>query len=361
MKFRYQVLVLFILLISGSSAIYSQNFIPANNPSIQYFGRWDTSDSLHPKQSGSGNYIIIEFTGKKIGVRMDDNSDYYNIYIDSQFRNVFHGNKQGEADYILADSLANSNHTLLFSKRNFTFGRAFTFSGIILDDGAKLLPPPPKPKRKMEFIGDSFTASEGNEAKLKNMPWEDKFPLTNSDKGFSADVAKYFNAQYNITCRSGMGLYCDWQGKVEFSIPKYFDRTLMEVSEPKWDFNKYQPDIVVICLGLNDYSGLKDKSGEVSDDNSLLFRNEYHKFIATIRNCYPSAKIVLVAAQAPWIHENVSEVFDIEKKAGTKYIYFTKFDWFDESGYVASGHPTVDTDKKIADVIIKVIEDNNIF
>jgi hypothetical protein len=361
MKFRYYIFAAFVLIIFGSGMIHSQNFIPANNPYIQYFGRWDTSDSLHPKHSGSGNYIIVEFTGRKIGVRMDDNSDYYNVYIDSQFRSVFHGSKAGEADYILVDSLTNSNHTLLFSKRNFTFGRAFTFSGLILEDGAKLLAPQPKPIHKIEFIGDSFTSSEGNEAKLLEMPWEDKFPLTNIDKGFAVDVAKYFNAQYNITSRSGMGLYCDWQGKVEFAMPKYFDRTLMELNEPKWDFKKFQPEVVVICLGLNDYSGLKDKSGEVSEDKSLLFRNEYHKFIATIRSCYPSVKIVLVAAQAPWIHENVKEVVDIEKQAGTKDIYFTKFDRFEDSGYVANGHPTVETHKKIADEIIKVIEANHLF
>jgi len=361
MKFRCRILALFILLFSGSGMIFSQNIIPADNPNIQYFGRWDTSDPLHPRQSGSGNYIIAEFTGKKIGIRTDDNSDYYNVYIDSQFRNVFHGSKAGEADYILADSLANSKHTLLLSKRNFTFDRAFTFSGLILDDGAKLLTPQPKPLHKIEFIGDSFTASEGNEAKLKEMPWEDKFPLTNIDKGFAVDVAKYFDAQYNITCRSGMGMYCDWQGKVEFSIPRYFDRTLLELELPKWDFKKYQPDIVVICLGLNDYSGLKDKSGEVSEEKSLTFRNEYHKFIATVRYCYPSAKIVLVAGHVPWIQENVVEIVEVEKKSGTKDIYYTKFDRFEDSGYVANGHPTVETHKKIADVIIKVIEANNLF
>jgi len=158
-----------------------------------------------------------------------------------------------------------------------------------------------------------------------------------------------------------MGLYCDWQGKVEFSMPKYFDRTLMEVSKPKWDFKKFQPDVVVICLGLNDYSGLKDKSGEVSEDNSLLFRNEYHRFLATIRSCYPSAKIVMVAGHVPWIQENVLEVVEVEKNAGHNDLFFTKFEHFEDGGYVANGHPTVESHKKIADVIIKVIEANHLF
>jgi len=31
-------------------------------------------------------------------------------------------------------------------------------------------------------------------------------------------------------------------------------------------------DLVVVCLGLNDHSGLKDKTGAVSEENSLKFR-----------------------------------------------------------------------------------------
>jgi hypothetical protein len=41
----------------------------------------------------------------------------------------------------------------------------------------------------------------------------------------------------------------------------------MEAPEPKWDFKQWTPDLVVICLGLNDYSGLKDKDGTVTEQN----------------------------------------------------------------------------------------------
>jgi Carbohydrate esterase 2 N-terminal/GDSL-like Lipase/Acylhydrolase family len=360
MKLFNIIMMIFPILIYESDLIYSQKLIPADNPYIQYFGRWDMADSLHPKQSWPGVYIYAGFSGRSIGIRLDDNVNYYNVCIDGKLYPVFHGDKTGDADYLLADSLTNTNHTLLFSKRNISFNRAFTFSGLILEEGANLLPPPPKPARKMEFIGDSFTAAEGNEAKLAEMPWEEKFPVTNIDKGFAADVAKYFNAQFVTTCRSGIGLVCDWQGKYDAPMPKLFDRTLMEFPEPKWDFKKYQPDIVVVCIGLNDHSGLKDKSGAVSDENSLLFRKEYHEFLKMIRGYYPSVKIIAVAAHDPWIQTNVKRVVDDEVKDGCRDLFFAKFDRF-EGGYVANGHPNVESHKKIAYEIIKVIEVNHLF
>jgi hypothetical protein len=45
---NYLFIILFLL--GGiDEMLHSENFIPANNPHIQYFGRWDFSDSQHPK------------------------------------------------------------------------------------------------------------------------------------------------------------------------------------------------------------------------------------------------------------------------------------------------------------------------
>jgi len=51
MKYLYNIILIFILQIYGQGMIYTQNLIPANHPYIQYSGRWDMSDSLHPRQS----------------------------------------------------------------------------------------------------------------------------------------------------------------------------------------------------------------------------------------------------------------------------------------------------------------------
>ncbi len=64
------------------------NFVPANHPHIQYFGRWDLTDPLHPKHSWPGVSIYAEFIGTSIGVRMADDGHYYNVYIEWIRENV---------------------------------------------------------------------------------------------------------------------------------------------------------------------------------------------------------------------------------------------------------------------------------
>jgi len=338
----------------------SQNFLPTNDPYIQYYGRWDMSDSTHYRYSWPGVYVVCEFTGTSVGVRLADGTNYFNVYIDGDLHSVFHGTMSGQSDYILAKGLVPGKHTLRFSRRNITFEPPYSFFGILLDSGATLLPPPPKPVRRIEFIGDSFTAAESDEATEPQLPWEARYPVTNIDKGFAADIARHFHAQYTATCRSGSGMVCDWQGNKEESIPKKFDRTLMEAADPKWDFGQWVPDVVVICLGLNDFSGLKDKDGKVSEEKSSLFRATCHEFLGTVRSVYPHVKIVVVAAYPEWIRKNVSQVVEEEMAADKTDIYYTTFDEF-PGGYVANGHPTVETHQKMADQIIRGMESCNLF
>ncbi len=333
---------------------YATKFVAANNPCIEYSGRWDMSDSLHPRHSWPGIFIETIFDGDSIGVRMSDSVNYYDVYIDGKFHGVLHGNNSSDADYILADSIGSGRHTFRLSQRNISFG-IYSFSGLILADSGSLYMPPAPPARKIEFIGDSFTAAEGNEAKDSVMEWEAKFPVTDIDSGFAVMVARHFDAQYHITARSGIGMVCDWQGKFDVSMPHYFDRTLMESSEPKWDFKQWVPNLVVICLGLNDHSGLRGKDGKVSRKNSLVFRKGYHEFLSRVRKEYPGVPILAVSSYEKWIVENVKKVVDEERSAGKGDIYFTHFDFY-PGGYVANGHPDVASHKKIADVIIKEID-----
>ncbi len=62
-----------------------------------------------------------------------------------------------------------------------------------------------------------------------------------------------------------------------------------------------------------------------------------------------------VAAHENWIRENVRRVVDEEKAESHDDIFYAQFDRFD-GGYVANGHPTVETHQKIANQIINVID-----
>ena len=154
-------------------------------------------------------------------------------------------------------------------------------------------------------------------------------------------------------------MVCDWRGDTAVNIPNIFDRTLMESPQPKWDYAQWIPQVVVICLGFNDFSGLK-KDGTVSEDKSSFFRHGYHRFIQRLRIVYPGIKILAVAEYPEWIRKNVQQIVDDEKNNGRNDVFYGTFDDF-PGGYVANGHPTVETHRKIADQIIETMEQMKLF
>ena len=134
----------------------------------------------------------------------------------------------------------------------------------------------------------------------------------------------------------------------------------MESPQPRWDFSQWIPQVAVVCLGLNDFSGLKDKEGNVSEEKSNFFRTGYHAFIQRLRTVYPGVKILAVAAFPEWIRKNVRQVVDEERINGKRDVSYATFDEV-PGGYVANGHPTVETHRVIASQLIQVMEDVKLF
>jgi hypothetical protein len=350
-----------LVLVAAISMAHSTHLIPPSHPFIRYGGRWDTSsDSTHAFYSWPGVYLCATFTGTSVGVRLNDHTNFFNVYIDGTLHNVFHGTKDGDADYLLVSGLKDTIHSLRLTRRNITFEKPYAFGGILVDSGASLLPPLPPFSRRMEFIGDSFTAAESNEAVEQELPWEARYPVTNIDKGFAPLIAQHFQAEYITTCRSGSGLVCDWRGDQAETIPARFDHTLMESDQPRWDFTRWKPDVAVICLGLNDHSGLRGKGMSISQEHADQFCMAYHEFVDRLRWLYPGVKIVAVAAFPEWIRTNVSRVVSEEKATGHTDVFYATFDEF-PGGYVANGHPTVATHQKMAEQLIRAMEKFQLF
>ena len=347
----------FLFLISQT--LLSQNIIPANDPNIQYYGRWDMTDPTGPTHSWPGVYIYAVFQGTSIGIRTDDNFSYYNVFIDSTFVQVFHGNNSGINSYTLRSGLTDGTHTILLTVRGEDSWTKFGFYGFIVDAGKSLLPPPPRIARKIEFIGDSYTCASGNE-------WTDATAAPNDSYsnvylGFGPVIARHYNAQYQMTSRGGIGLVLDYQGNYSNNLPSAFDRTLFYTSEPKWNFSQWIPNLVVICLGLNDYSGWNGYNVPISDENAQLYRTKYHDFIATVMGEYPGANILIVAPNGlDWLKNNISQVAAEENAKGHTNVHYAYFPYYD-GGYVNAGHPTVATHQKIADTLIYAMNSMNIW
>ena len=115
----------------------------------------------------------------------------------------------------------------------------------------------------------------------------------------------------------------------------------------KWDFCRYQPDVVCINLGTNDLS--------TNNYDLELLKQGYQKLLKLVRQHNPKAKIVFLTGSMLYNQELkeacqlLDDITAEAKKAGDKEVY--RFDMSPISGdafYGNDWHPNIYQDEKMA-------------
>jgi hypothetical protein len=146
------------------------------------------------------------------------------------------------------------------------------------------LPLPPKPARKLEFIGDSITCGSGSDVSRVSCGKGQWYDQHNAYWSYGPVTARKLGAQWHLTAVSGIGMIhscCN----MTITMPDVFDKLNQRENIGQWEFARYQPDAVVICLGQND--GRRD---------SEKFRSAYASFVGRLRAVYPEAEIVCASS-----------------------------------------------------------------
>lgn len=259
-------------------------FFAANHLLIQYTGRIDFSKSELPRMWSPGVYINMQFKGNAITAVIKDqelwgkNHNYLEIIIDGNKKRI---QTKAKTNYITISNLTDSFHSLMICKNTESNIGYIEFAGVYCDDLTK---PLPKPKRKIEFIGNSITC--GASSDISEIPcgkgvWQDQH---NAYMAYGPVTARSLNAQWHLTAVSGIGLIhscCN----LDIIMPPVFDKIDLRGDSVKWNFKYYQPDVVTVCLGQND--GIQD---------SATFCKAYIVFLHQLRSYYPKAKIVLLSS-----------------------------------------------------------------
>ena len=110
--------------------------------------------------------------------------------------------------------------------------------------------PPPTPRYRFEFLGDSLTAGEGlGGAKSENVwcPY-----VFSSDGLYPYLVGEALDANVSVVALSGNGLACGCTGNPKQTIPPLYPFTAGRGSAP-YDIAAADYDLVVINLGTNDF------------------------------------------------------------------------------------------------------------
>lgn len=287
---------IFLLLFVNSFVLFclaQTQFVPYKNNKIQYQGRIPHSNDA-AQLTWPGTSITISFKGTSIAgdFKDSDTSNYYNLFIDQKLKSKIHFDTTRKT-YQLAENLSFGKHTVqLFKITEWDKGKT-NFYGFELEKNAKLLHPPALPKRKIEFYGNSITCGYAVEDKFKDNPIGF---FENSYVAYAAITARYFNAQYQLIAKSGIGVMVSWFPLI---MPEMYDRLDPLDANSKWDFSKYTPDIVVINLLQNDswliknpnHPEFKHRFGETKPSEEFIIQS-YQNFVKTIRVKYPKAQII---------------------------------------------------------------------
>jgi lysophospholipase L1-like esterase len=221
-----------------------------------------------------------------VRARLNDPKNTFTYRVDGSAPQMLVPGAQAES--ALASGLPDGEHTLeLYRRSEGAYGKT-VFSGLLLDPGQSLLSPPPRPAHRLEIVGDSISAGYGNEGMGGTTP-----ATQNGYLAYGPQLARLLDAEWSIVAHSGQGMYrnlCEPVPPTKLHMPDEFLLTQHPaVPGPAWDFTAWQPDVLIVALGTNDFSDYPPGSCQPPDVSA--FGATYTAFLRSARERYPAAEI----------------------------------------------------------------------
>ena len=179
---------------------------------------------------------------------------------------------------------------------------------------------------KIEFVGDSLTSGEGSLAPRDNDEW---ITIWFSACGNYSDVAcQELNAERRVLSQSGWGVCWDWEHKPEGNMTEHYEEIAGVLRGPDAekrgcgllnDFGAWQPDIVCIRLGTNDWGGMNQK-GSLEQDREA-FITGCGELLGKVRKNNPKAKIVWILPGTDCHPEMSAEAVERARREGMTDVF----------------------------------------
>lgn len=318
------------------------NQVALNDSLIHWFGRSSPdNDSVALEWSGSGFELCV--TGGEVKAQIfaldngDANCTWLGIYVDNMRIDKIRL-ESGNKWYTLVKGLPENKATavkvvkLSEAQQGVAKVRGLTITGS--------LSAVTKKTRKIVWIGDSITAGFGVYGSASD-------PFTTETQDITATygykISEAFNAEAQFIAASGYGVATSNSGDTKSGLlPSIYPYTCFSKSADNklWDFNSFQPDIVVVNLGTNDVAG---------GSNAQTLKNGVSSFLKQLRQYHPKAAIVwvygfMIDGMSSEIRNEVDSFASTDKN--TYYIQAKKINGSGEIGAV--GHPSAAAHERLS-------------
>jgi lysophospholipase L1-like esterase len=184
---------------------------------------------------------------------------------------------------LLASGLPNGSHDLVIWRNTEASIGVTEFMGLSgFGPGGGLTSTAAPPDRRLEVVGDSLSVGAGVEGDAACPNGINAY--TNNYLAYGSVAARTVGADVSTIAWSGIGVYRNSDGSTTDTMPTRYPYAIPN-DETEWNFSLYQPDVVVINLGTNDF-GLGDPG--------TPYEQAYVAFVKTIRTKYANAYFILI-------------------------------------------------------------------
>jgi lysophospholipase L1-like esterase len=236
--------------------------IDAEAPGVRFIGRFDFANPNAPKTAWPGARILARFDGTGVKATLthanglEGGNTWMNVVVDGAVKTPIEVTGASQ-QVTLASGLAAGVHVVELQKRTEANVGTLTFEGFTFDAGGKLLPPPPRAARRIEFLTDSTIDGYGVDGDVTTTCANDTAPVEFNDarKGAAFLTAEALSAEHHLLAYSGKGLARNEDGTTTELFGAIYPRTLPESNTSAWTFAAFTPDVVVVSLGGSDFAG----------------------------------------------------------------------------------------------------------
>jgi lysophospholipase L1-like esterase len=349
-KIALLISFLLISIISNSQTLNS-------NKTFLYQGRIEKLQHDAVILIGTASSVSFNFTGNECSIALQsvdayEHHNYVQLVLDGKYIGKIRIEKGAVQSFPVKVTSNQKEHRLEIYKNTEAHTGGVLFAGTT----AKLTSISFKKKKKIEFIGDSITcgaASDGSDIPCDKGEYYDHH---NSYYAYGPILSREIGVNYLMSCVSGIGMYRNWndENKDEAIMPDVYQNLYLtkDPSKPKYDF-AFQPDIISIALGTNDFSG-GDGKKERLPFNPEKYVSNYINFIKMLYKHNPNVQIVIT--NSPMVGGEKGGVFEdclnkvknaFANDKAHKPIQIFKFKPMTPQG--CSGHPDVADHKVLAD------------
>jgi len=358
------------VLASQTKAPPDSAWFAADDAKLQYYGRVGFEIPGVASFYYSATGFRTRFSGRSLALRFEEDNygpaNSFGVRIDEGPEIPIRLIAGQDRSYVAVVGLSNRSHSLEVYRRQDTYGGVAKFKGLWLEKGSKLDFSPPRPRRKIEFFGDSVTSGAatiafGYEGKSDpTIDYENTDDFINDGYwGLGAVTARILKADANIEGIGGLPLldHTGWFGgplENTIGLESTWDKLdPIGGQQTSWDFSRFTPDVVVIAVGQNDAHG-----GNIADPTKrIIWKETYKRILDSLRSHYPKASFVLTTTilmhDLEWDKAIQEVVAEYDQSRVTHCAHYFSFKL---SGKGTQGHPRFDEQEEMGRELADYLE-----